>query len=147
MKPTIRDPAGLVAGLLFLSFGAGAIAIARSYPTGSALHMGPGYFPTAIGALLVLVGLASLLRALAVTAPGAGPVALRPLLVITAAIALFAAAIDRIGLVPTTFLSALLAGCATRRPKIAESCLIAATLSVLAAGIFYYGLKLPFALF
>jgi hypothetical protein len=30
---------------------------------------------------------------------------------------------------------------------VVESCVIAAVLSVMAAGIFYYGLKLPFSLF
>src|SRR6202043_4032206 len=124
MKLTIRDSGGFVAGLLFLSVGAGAIGIARDYTIGTALHMGPGYFPIAVGTLLVLVGAMSVLRALAVTTISTERIALRPLVVIGAAVVVFAAAIDRIGLVPSVFVSALLACAAGPNPKIRESCLI-----------------------
>ena len=147
MKPTIRDSGGFVAGLLFLSVGAGAIGIASGYAIGTPLHMGPGYFPIAVGTLLVLVGAVSRLRALVMTPTGTERIALRPLVVIGAAVVVFAGGIDRIGLVPTVFVSSLLACTAGPDPRILESCLIAACLSVIAAGIFFYGLKLPFSLF
>jgi hypothetical protein len=147
MKPTIRDSGGFVAGLLFLAVGAGAIGIASGYTIGTPLHMGPGYFPIAVGTLLVLVGMVSVLRALAVTTIGTERIALRPLFVIAAAVVVFAGGIDRIGLVPSVFISALLACAAGTKPRILESCVIAACLSVVAAGIFFYGLKLPFSLF
>ena len=41
----IRHPKDFFAGLVFLGFGAGAIVIARGYPMGNAMRMGPGYFP------------------------------------------------------------------------------------------------------
>ncbi|HEY4172342.1 MAG TPA: tripartite tricarboxylate transporter TctB family protein [Rhodopila sp.] len=143
----IRDSGGFVAGLLFLSVGLGAIGIASGYRVGSALHMGPGYFPVVVGVLLVLVGAASVVQGLSVTVAGGERVALRPVLVIGAAVAVFALAIDRIGLVPTVFVAALLACMAGPKPAIVESCVIAAVLAAMAAGIFYYGLKLPFSLF
>ncbi|HEX4366654.1 MAG TPA: tripartite tricarboxylate transporter TctB family protein, partial [Rhodopila sp.] len=96
MKPVIRDSGGFVAGLLFLSIGLGAVGIASGYRVGSALHMGPGYFPVALGVLLVLVGVASVARALAVTVTGGERIAWRPLLVIGSAVVLFAVGIDRI---------------------------------------------------
>ena len=34
------------AGLMFVATGAAAMFIARNYPFGSTLRMGPGYFPT-----------------------------------------------------------------------------------------------------
>lgn len=147
MKLTIRDSGGFVAGLLFLSVGLGAIGIASGYTIGTPLHMGPGYFPIAVGTLLVLVGVVSVLRALVVTTIGAERIALRPLAVIAAAVVVFAGAIDRIGLVPAVFVSALLACAAGPKPRIMEACVIAACLSIMAAGIFFYGLKLPFSLF
>ena len=147
MKLVVRDSAGFVAGLLFLAVGLGAIGVASDYPIGSALHMGPGYFPIVLGVLLVLVGVASVVRALVVTTAVSERIALRPLLVIGAAVVVFAVGIDRIGLIPTVFVSALLACMAGSRPRVMESCVIAACLSVMAAGIFFYGLKLPFSLF
>jgi hypothetical protein len=147
MKLTVRDSGGFVAGLLFLSVGLAAIWIASGYAIGTALHMGPGYFPVAVGALLILVGGVSVLRALVMTTTGTEALALRPLLIISSAVVVFASAIDRIGLVPSVFVSALLACTAGPKPRVLEACAIAAALSVMAAGIFYYGLKLPFSLF
>lgn len=144
---TIRDTGGFFAGLLFFTVGLSATMVARGYAIGSALHMGPGYFPVALGILLMIVGMASIVRSLSVTVESAGSIAWRPLLTISAAVAVFAVGIDLIGLIPTVFVSALVASMAVPRPKFVEAGLIAATLSVLAAGIFFYGLKLPFSLF
>jgi len=147
MSLRVRDRAGFSAGLLFLAVGAASVAIARDYTIGSVLHMGPGYFPIALGMLLTVVGAASVLRALVVTEGRPSRIALRPMLAIGAAIIAFAAGIDRVGLIPSVFVSALIASMATPRPKIAEAGLVAACLTILSAGIFYYGLKLPVSLF
>ena len=45
------------AGLMLIGIGAAAMLIARNYPFGTALRMGPGYFPTLIGGLLIVFGL------------------------------------------------------------------------------------------
>jgi hypothetical protein len=71
----------------------------------------------------------------------------RPALLVTAAVLVFAGGIDVIGLVPTVFVLAMLACLAGPRIKFREAVLIAAVLSVLAAGIFVFGLKLPFTVF
>jgi len=151
----IRDPAGLVAGMLFLTVGAGAISIASGYALGTLLHMGPGYFPVVLGVLLVLIGGGLIAQALlstvaapaAAPAPPSGRLALRPLLVVIASVLVFAGGIDRVGLIPSVFVTALLASLAGPKPKRLEALLIAVVLSALSAGIFFYGLKLPFALF
>ena len=147
MTPRISDRGGFIAGLLFFAVGSTAVAIARGYTIGSALHMGPGYFPIVLGILLVIVGAASILNALIVTTETNDRVALRPLMTISAAVLVFAAGIDHVGLIPTVFAAALLTSLAAQKPKIPEATVIAACLSALAAGIFVYGLKLPFVLF
>ena len=43
-------------GLSLIATGGAAIFIARNYPFGSSLRMGPGYFPTVLGALLIVFG-------------------------------------------------------------------------------------------
>ncbi|MEA2731619.1 MAG: putative tricarboxylic transport rane protein [Acetobacteraceae bacterium] len=147
----IRDTAGFVAGVLFLLVGLAAIGVSGGYTVGTLLHMGPGYFPVVLGALLVIIGVASMVRAVAVTTmtpdTAAVRIALRPLLVVGAAVLVFAGGIDRIGLIPSVFATALLACMAGPKPKLLEGGLIAAALSAMAAGIFFYGLKLPFTLF
>ena len=45
---------------MLIAIGAAAMFIARNYPFGTALRMGPGYFPMLLGGLLILFGLAIL---------------------------------------------------------------------------------------
>ena len=42
--------------------GIAAIVVARGYTMGTSVRMGPGYFPTMLGALLALVGVVSMIR-------------------------------------------------------------------------------------
>jgi hypothetical protein len=44
------------AGLMFLGLGALAVYLSRDYPLGRAMRMGPGYFPTYLGWLMITVG-------------------------------------------------------------------------------------------
>jgi hypothetical protein len=53
MERFLRD---LVAGLVFAAFGAAAIHFVREYPLGTAMRMGPGYFPAALGWILIGFG-------------------------------------------------------------------------------------------
>ena len=50
----IRSPKDFCAGLIYLAIGLGAIYIGRELPMGTALKMGPAYFPTVLGWLLVV---------------------------------------------------------------------------------------------
>ena len=52
------------AGVMFLGFGLGFMIVAiNNYAMGSAVRMGPAYFPTMLGALCAILGAAVLLRA------------------------------------------------------------------------------------
>jgi hypothetical protein len=147
MMVRVRDPGGFFAGLLFLVVGLGAVGIARGYTIGSALHMGPGYFPIVVGVLLIVVGAVSVVNSLVVAIETTGRIAWRPLLTISAAVLVFAGGIDRFGLIPTVFVAAFLASLAVPHQRVLEAGLIAAFLAMLSAGIFVYGLSLPFSLF
>ncbi len=59
----IRNGKDFWAGLMFSGFGLGFIMIAFNYPMGSAGRMGPAYFPTVLGGLLALLGVAIVFRA------------------------------------------------------------------------------------
>ena len=52
----IRNQKDVVAGLLYIGFGAAFSLGSLAYRLGDAARMGPGYFPFWIGLLLVLVG-------------------------------------------------------------------------------------------
>jgi hypothetical protein len=57
-----RNPRDFWTGIIYVAFGLAAILIARGYGMGTAFRMGPAYFPTVLGILLVLIGTVSLLR-------------------------------------------------------------------------------------
>ena len=48
-----RNPKDFWTGVIYVVVGAGAMVIARDYELGTAFRMGPAYFPTVLGGLLV----------------------------------------------------------------------------------------------
>ena len=49
----IRNAKDFWIGLIYIFFGSSAILIARDYNMGTAIKMGPAYFPTILGGLLL----------------------------------------------------------------------------------------------
>ena len=58
MKFDWRNNRDFLGGLFYIVTGGIAIWIARDYPFGSALRMGPGYFPTVLSGIKIQFGLA-----------------------------------------------------------------------------------------
>ncbi len=58
----IKNAKDFWAGVLFIGFGLAFVLIARNYQMGSAVRMGPAYFPTILGGLLAVLGLVIFLR-------------------------------------------------------------------------------------
>jgi len=62
----IKNAKDFWAGAMFVAFGLGFAIVARNYPMGSGVRMGPAYFPTVLGLLLAVLGLAILVLPLRV---------------------------------------------------------------------------------
>jgi hypothetical protein len=141
MQTSLRD---LIAGLIFVAFGLGFAGIALTYDLGSALRMGPGYFPLVLGGLLVLLGLA-------ITAEGIvrggetpiGPIPWRGLIFLTAAVLVFGFFVRRLGLAPALFFSVLLAAFSSERTSVLAALAMAAGLTIVCVLIFVEGLGMP----
>lgn len=58
----IKNGKDFWAGLMYIGFGAAFFLIAQNYNMGTALRMGPAYFPTVLGGMLMVIGLAVLAR-------------------------------------------------------------------------------------
>jgi intracellular septation protein A len=59
----IKNGKDFWAGLMFIGFGLGFMLVALNYPMGSAVRMGPAYFPTVLGGMLAVLGAMVFFRA------------------------------------------------------------------------------------
>jgi Tripartite tricarboxylate transporter TctB family len=147
MKLDLRNNKDVLAGLLFLAIGVVAVIVARDYPMGTAMRMGSGYFPTVLGAILVLFGAYILARGARRGDKVQGAWGWRPLACIAAAMLLFGYLLPRFGLAPALaamFFAAALGG---REFRFREVLALTALMTAFAAVVFLYLLKLPFTLF
>jgi hypothetical protein len=135
------------AGLMFVAFGILAILVARNYPMGSALRMGPGYFPTYLGAIMVVIGAIMTGRAYRIEGEGIGRWGWRPLLWLSAAFAGFGLLIERAGFVLALLALIIASSLAGRDTRPLELILLIVVLITGSVGLFIYGLELPYLLF
>lgn len=140
----LRGPRDFFGGLVFLAFGVAAALIARDYPIGSAVRMGPGYFPLVLGCLLALIGLAIMLRGLLSAGPGLEPTFWRPLLLVLGAIGVFAASVETLGIAVAAALLVAIGATASPESKPRETLWLVAGLMAFTLAVFVFALKLPF---
>ena len=140
----LRGPRDVYGGLIFVVFGVAAAAIARDYPMGSAMRMGPGYFPFLLGCLLALLGLAIMVRGLLRTGLPLDATFWRPTALVLVAIGAFAATVEALGLAVATALLVGIGAAASPESRPAETVWLVAGLVAFALGVFVYALKLPF---
>ena len=143
----MRGNKDFLAGLVFLAFGATAMVVARSYPFGTAMRMGSGYFPTVLGAILVLFGAYLAVRGLRKQDPAPVTWAWRPLACIAASMLAFGFLMSQLGLVPALVAMFFIVAAAGREFRFAEVAALTAVMTLFAVGVFVYVLKLPFMLF
>ncbi len=140
-------PKDLGAGAVFVALGLAFALTARTYEVGSALRMGPGYFPLVLGGLLVVLGLLIVGKAFLAPETGElGPVPWRAALLLIAALLFFGFAIRGLGVVPTLLVSVLLAALAGPKMRLLPALVISVVLTALSVAIFLYALQLPLPL-
>lgn len=147
MKVHINNLRDFWSGLMFTGFGASFASIATSYDMGSLNQMGPGWFPFALGLLLVGLGLIITIASFSAVAPdGDGaiePIGWGKLFVVLSAVALFALALPWLGVVLSVMSMVLVAGLAANERRMVEMSVVAAALAGLCYAIFVRGLGVP----
>jgi hypothetical protein len=143
----IKNPTDFLTGLVF--GGAGlfvAVYAATHYALGTATRMGPGYFPTGIGALVALLGLALALSALRFDGPPLPRLHLRPTIAILVASVAFGYLLKPLGMLASVAMLVVASAAGGHEFRWLEVALLAAALAVFSVGVFVYGLGLPFPL-
>jgi len=138
----IKHPKDFWAGALYIAFGVTAIVIALGYPAGTAGRMGPGYFPRALGAILVALGLVLSLRALRLQGTAIALGSPKPLLVVIGSVIVFGIAAPPLGLVIATILLVVVSSAASDEFRWKEAVISSLILAGFTVGAFAYGLQL-----
>ena len=118
-------------GVMFIGFGIAAIVIARDYPMGSAMRMGPGYFPTLIGGGLIFLGAVIAATGFRIKGEGIAPFPWRAIVLLSAAFGFFAWSMTTLGFVPALAGLIVLSSLSSRTYKWVE---VAIEVVVLIAG-------------
>jgi putative tricarboxylic transport membrane protein len=121
--------------------------VARDYPFGSALRMGPGYFPSVLGGIVAVFGLWVLIQGLIKQEPVKRTWSVRALIVLPVTALVFGIMMERAGFVPALLVLAILAASASPKFRMVEQVLLAIGLTALSVGLFIFGLGLPYPLF
>jgi hypothetical protein len=142
----IRAPGDFWCGLLFVAIGLAVVVLARNYRMGTAARMGPGYFPTLLGALMALLGVSLALPAFAIEGEGVQRFHPRPLLFVLLAIATFGITLPYLGFAAAIVALVVVGSFADPDLKPLETAGVAAFLVVFSILIFVVLLGLPIRL-
>lgn len=132
----------ILLGLLFAAIGAAALFIGRDYVFGTSLRMGPGFLPRIVAGGLVLLGLVLVLRGILAGGWVLPVIGWRPILLISLAVIVFAATIDRLGLFIASLLSVAIGACAAQEIRWKELPFVALGLAAFCTILFGYILKI-----
>jgi len=147
MKSKVKSPEDFGSGLLFIGFGILAVVVSRDYPIGTTSRMGPGYFPTVIGFILIILGLIIAATSLKVTGEGIGSFAWRPIILLSAAFSFYGWAIDHIGFIPALFGLIVLSAASGSKFKWSEVLIMSVGFITGTWLLFIWALKMPYPLF
>jgi hypothetical protein len=143
----IKSAKDFWSGVMFLGIGGFFVAWAMShYQMGTAVRMGPAYFPAVLGGLLCVLGVIVLLGSFAVEGPPVPRFSFRPLLLISVACVLYGYMMKPLGLVLSTAILVFLSAFGGHEFKWKEVAILYVVLVIFSVLVFVKGLTLPFPL-
>ena len=156
----VKSQTDLWAGLMFMAFGLFFMVVALGtpdfldriagqkiipgYQMGSALRMGPAYFPVVLGGLLAVLGLLVLIDSMVEEGPDVPQFNFRPLLLILAGCLAFAYTLKPLGLVGASLLLVFIVAFGGHEFRWKEVLILYFVLIVFSVGVFVKALSLPF---
>jgi len=143
----IKSPKDFWSGLMFIASGAFfAIWAVTHYQMGTAVRMGPAYFPAMLGGLLVVLGLMILAGSLAIKGPAVPHFFFRPLIMISLGLVLYGYLMKPLGLVGATAALVYVGAFGGHEFRWKEATVLYVILILFSWLVFVKGLSLPFPL-
>jgi hypothetical protein len=139
---SIRGPRDFYSGLLFIAIGALTVIIAVNYPTGHAERMGPGYFPRALGTLLMVLGAISVWRSFRLPGQPIARWKWRPIVIVLGSVVAFGHIVQIVGLALSTIFLVFVASAASHEFRWKEAAVAGVLMAALCVGVFVYALSL-----
>jgi len=146
MKFDWRNNRDFFGGLMYIVTGAAGWWIARDYPFGSALRMGPGYFPTVLSWMMIAFGVAILMMGFKNNEKIKGNWSIRALFVLPLSTIAFGYMMEEVGFLPAMLVLIPFSAAAGREFKLVEIAMLTVGLTILCTAMFIYGLGLPYPL-
>jgi hypothetical protein len=147
MKVTIKGPKEFWAALMFIGFGLFFMVWALAhYQMGSAVRMGPAYFPTVLGGLLAFLGVLVLIESVSMDGPKVPKFHFKPLVLISVACVVYGYAMKPLGLFGATALLVFISAFGGHEFKWKEVSILYVVLILFCYFVFVKGLTLPFPL-
>ena len=141
----IKGPQDFWAGLMFIGFGLFFVVVAlMNYQMGSAVRMGPAYFPVLLGGMLVVLGIVVLVDAMLEKGPPVAKFHFRPLLFLAASSLAFAYLLKPLGLVLASAALVFISAYGGHEFKWKEVAIMTVVLVIFSVLVFVEALALPF---
>ena len=147
MKVNLLENKDFLAGLLMIAVGAIAFYMALDYPFGSALRMGPGYFPRVLAGMFIAFGVYVGLRGLRTKEKVEGVWGWKALALITTAFFVYGWLMDRIGMIPSLVVLFFISALAGHEFRLKEVIILTLVMTTFAWAVFIWGLGMPYRLF
>ncbi len=139
----IRNFKDFWTGLIYMFFGTSAVIIARDYGMGTALRMGPAYFPTVLGSLLVVIGVIAVVRSFLQSGSPVGGFTVKGMVLVVTSTLAFGLLVKGAGLVVALPVLVISSGYASQRFRWGTALGLAAGLTLFCVLVFLKGLGVP----
>lgn len=142
---TIRNEKGFWSGVMFCAIGLAFVVLARNYDFGTARALGPAFFPSALGAILIGLGALISFQGLTIHAGAEGKVEkfhFGPLLWVLGAIVIYGLILLKAGLMLSMVVLIVVSMYGSHEFKWKEAAGVSVVMGAIVYGVFVYGLKL-----
>jgi hypothetical protein len=142
----IKSPKDFWAGLMFIAFGLFFLVVARNYQMGSAVRMGPAYFPTVLGGIMAVLGGIIVFQSFVFDGPKLPKLSFKPIFFISLALILFGYLLKPIGFILAIGVLVFVSAFGGHEFKTREVAILTVVLIIFSVLVFVKGLTLPFPL-